>query len=453
MSGVKTPSGKKKRGVTSSSLPTDPKAKKQKTLSNDGQRTMPPKRRIGEQGGHEEPEERPDKENGSGQSLMASSMTINLAGNQPPVTPSFSLAPSPTPAPILQEARLALGALRTNCPSFPSNNARPYLCRFEGCGKGFKRKGCLTRHEKLHDEARVRPHVCQVEGCGWAFDNKYQLADHSRTHLGAARVRPYVCPIDGCGWASLSKKHLTQHMKTHEEGRVRADVCLVEGCGSAFYTATNLSAHALVHEENKFYVCSFEGCNRTLKDTTGLEIHELAHLEVEPSPWSYVCSFQDRGEGFPTSTTLAIHQKAHVVDMLRSLVCPWKSCGNVFEGKEAFQQHLRSHEQFYRLSQCVRKTVKKKKSRRVFIQTHTKLMEVLSTHSIQATQFSNTILPHLNSPRVPSRLLCLDLEFGLKSHSEWIVCQVAIVDAAGAFLLNVVIDHETSFESLMEKFQ
>lgn len=75
------------------------------------------------------------------------------------------------------------------------------------CGKSFKSKVCLKRHESTHDN--VRKHVCTY--CGKAFLRRSNLSIHVKIHTGE---RPHECSV--CGKGFLQKHVRDSHMKTHQ---------------------------------------------------------------------------------------------------------------------------------------------------------------------------------------------------------------------------------------------
>ncbi len=64
------------------------------------------------------------------------------------------------------------------------------MCRFEGCGKGFKTYAGMLSHEKGTDHSTDRSHVC---GCGRSYMHKRSLANHQRLSHNVAKL--YTCQM------------------------------------------------------------------------------------------------------------------------------------------------------------------------------------------------------------------------------------------------------------------
>ncbi|XP_069506427.1 zinc finger protein 282-like isoform X2 [Ambystoma mexicanum] len=86
----------------------------------------------------------------------------------------------------------------------PQINFRPHTC--SECGKSFKTKFALTRHQRTH--SRERHYHCTV--CGNTFSLRDHLIRHLRTHTGE---RPYQC--GECKKRYTLKAYLKRHQRTH----------------------------------------------------------------------------------------------------------------------------------------------------------------------------------------------------------------------------------------------
>ncbi|KAL1777159.1 Krueppel-like factor 17 [Sigmodon hispidus] len=111
----------------------------------------------------------------------------------------------PTPAPRGSE-NLSVQRAAARMPTLIS---RPFICRFENCGKAYTKRSHLVSHERKH--TGEKPYVCDWEGCTWSFFRSDELGRHRRIHT---RDRPHKCKK--CGRQFMRSDHLKQHQKTHE---------------------------------------------------------------------------------------------------------------------------------------------------------------------------------------------------------------------------------------------
>ncbi|PIO38473.1 hypothetical protein AB205_0143590, partial [Aquarana catesbeiana] len=74
------------------------------------------------------------------------------------------------------------------------------------CGKCFKQKCTLLRHQQVHTDER--PHSCSV--CGKCFKQKCNFLRHQKLHTGE---RPYPC--SDCEKSFICKGDLVTHQRTH----------------------------------------------------------------------------------------------------------------------------------------------------------------------------------------------------------------------------------------------
>ena len=140
---------------------------------------------------------------------------------------------------------------------------RLYKCAY--CEKGFKAKGNLTKHHKIHTrEKREKPFKCEL--CGKTFNQSSNLSIHMKIHN---ETKKEECQI--CGQVVVK---LSQHMIVHSE--LRPFKC--EFCERDFKTKGELTAHKKIHAgQTKINECQICG-----KVVSNLTEHMTIHSELKP---------------------------------------------------------------------------------------------------------------------------------------------------------------------------
>ncbi|XP_044132532.1 zinc finger protein 567-like [Bufo gargarizans] len=137
---------------------------------------------------------------------------------------------------------------------------KPYSC--SECGKGFKMKSYLAIHERLH--TGEKPYACSE--CEKCFTEKSTLVIHERFHTGE---RPYSCPE--CGKCFINKSNLVRHERTHTGEKPYS----CSECGRRFTEKSTLVVHERIHTGERPYVCS--QCGRRFTQRSDLVKHERCH--------------------------------------------------------------------------------------------------------------------------------------------------------------------------------
>lgn len=159
-----------------------------------------------------------------------------------------------------------------------------YEC--ELCGKVFKRKSTLLKHEKNHAENKVfRCDVCGQEFpeleelalhrtsceenyykcqiCDKLFGTKFILKCHIETH---SNEKSYICEI--CGTRFKHARSLTTHKRMH----TGKNNCTCEYCGKVFIRPNDLVVHRRTHTGERPYECPI--CHRAFKQKAHVEKHK-----------------------------------------------------------------------------------------------------------------------------------------------------------------------------------
>merc|ERR1711937_387269 len=90
------------------------------------------------------------------------------------------------------------------------SDEKPYKCGY--CPKYFKDRYNLRVHERIH--TGVKPFICKFQSCGKAFNQKGALNVHVRTHDKAKKQKLdklYACEEDDCMYETEKKQDIKQH--------------------------------------------------------------------------------------------------------------------------------------------------------------------------------------------------------------------------------------------------
>ncbi|XP_014857691.1 PREDICTED: zinc finger and BTB domain-containing protein 14-like [Poecilia mexicana] len=115
-----------------------------------------------------------------------------------------------------------------------------YVC--SNCGKAFKRRKILRRHERFH--TGEKPYACSK--CSKTFALRKSLRRHLRFHTGE---RPHTCPQ--CGKSFRLRDNLKAHLRFHSGEKPFS--CTT--CGKTFRIMRNMEKHKL--SQCNFFVPSF----------------------------------------------------------------------------------------------------------------------------------------------------------------------------------------------------
>ncbi|XP_026538812.1 zinc finger protein 585A-like isoform X2 [Notechis scutatus] len=130
--------------------------------------------------------------------------------------------------------------------------------------------------------------------CGKSFRDKYSLTRHQKVHFPE---RPYPCPR--CEKSFRTTKDLEKHQVTHSDQRPHQ----CGECGKYFKTKCSLDKHQKTHKGEKPFCCSY--CGRRVTTSTILRYHQRTHTGERP----YKCAVCDKS--YVSKWSLKKHLELH----------------------------------------------------------------------------------------------------------------------------------------------
>nr|CAD7432076.1 unnamed protein product [Timema monikensis] len=216
------------------------------------------------------------------------------------------------------------------------SNERPFICLF--CGRKFKRKSHLTRHETNHryQQQGLRPPTprrkegleFKCELCGKNYSTKRQLQNHGFTHTGE---RNYEC--QHCGKRLGQFGTLKRHIRVVHEG-IKDFVC--ELCQRSFTAKVSLTNHKRIHTGEKPFLC--ELCGKGFRTPQQMHLHERIHTNERP----HSCPYCEKC--FRRRPHLLVHIRTHTGEK------PYECdvCRRGFAQKNDMKKHRVLHDRYRR---------------------------------------------------------------------------------------------------------
>ena len=172
-----------------------------------------------------------------------------------------------------------------------NSNRNPLKC--ETCGKIFKKRMNLRKHEQIHT-GLIKPFKCSK--CTKCFKSINYLKKHEKTHSGE---KSFKC-------SSCEKCYLrSDHLKVHEKIHTGEMSFSCETCFKGFKTSSELRRHIRTHTGEKPFSC--KDCKKSFTTSGHLKQHGMTHSGERPFQCK-VCN-----KAFIQIGNLKIHERGHIM--------------------------------------------------------------------------------------------------------------------------------------------
>ena len=217
---------------------------------------------------------------------------------------------------------------------------KPYTC--EKCDKHFTEKEGLRRHEFVHRDEK--PHKC--EKCEESFTRKDSLVQHMvRKHDQLPHipdVNRYVIEngcatihqCDECDKSFPYKPFLTQHKLQQHIGKdlIGNNTFLCDVCPKSFFSKASLTKHMLIHNAEKSHQC--DQCHKLFLRKYQLKDHMRTHTGEKP----HICD--QCGKAFGFISDMKKHQVSVHTDV-KQHKC--EHCERRFSHRTQLNKHMAKH--------------------------------------------------------------------------------------------------------------
>ncbi|ODN02047.1 putative zinc finger protein [Orchesella cincta] len=154
---------------------------------------------------------------------------------------------------------------------------RRYIC--STCGKAFKKRSVLQRHEMSHKDVSTRKdYKCNM--CEKGYTTEQALRDHISLHHDPTNLRKAICKY--CN-KSMFPKYLRKHLKTHIAKEERPHVCRT--CGRRLVNFRTLQIHEAAHDPGdtpELFKFECDICGQRFKNCKRMRQHRR---KIHPNHW------------------------------------------------------------------------------------------------------------------------------------------------------------------------
>ncbi|KAH9488272.1 hypothetical protein Btru_063831 [Bulinus truncatus] len=178
------------------------------------------------------------------------------------------------------------------------------------------------KYRRRQESSAINNVMCPT--CGKYFRGKYHLRRHEMSHT---ETRPFVCEL--CNKCFKQKVHLNGHMTVHKRCKNNYSD---NKTNNVLQTSKCPGRPRKIYTENEL---SCKKCGKYFKTVYRLKRHEQSHTDIRP----FTCKIC--GKGFKQTGHRNEHEANHEKSNKKRFLC--NMCGVVFRCRSSFNNHLRSH--------------------------------------------------------------------------------------------------------------